>query len=115
MGSFIGALALLLIPSYRHLIFEKKRRTEAVHSLPLFLSIRLLAVIAFILLNYAIALGNVALINALQGVQYVFLIFIILILSEQYPKILREEMSRKILLQKFIGVLMVSVGLYLLI
>jgi drug/metabolite transporter (DMT)-like permease len=115
MGSFIGALALLLIPSYRHLIFAKKRRAEAVRSLPLFLSIRFLAVIAFILLNYAIALGNVALINALQGVQYVFLIFIILILSEQYPKILREEMSRKILLQKFIGVLMVSVGLYLLI
>ncbi|OGF26588.1 hypothetical protein A2477_01685 [Candidatus Falkowbacteria bacterium RIFOXYC2_FULL_47_12] len=114
LGSFAGALGLLLVPAYRHLIFEKKRRAEAVRSLPLFLSIRFLAVIAFILLNYAIALGNVALVNALQGVQYVFLIFIILVLSEQYPKILREEMSRKILLQKFIGVLMVSVGLYLL-
>jgi len=115
MGSFIGALALLVVPSYRRLIFEKKRRAETGRSLPLFLSIRFFAVIAFILLNYAIALGNVALVNALQGVQYIFLIFIILVLSEQYPKILREEMSKKVLLQKFIGVLLVSVGLYLLI
>ena len=84
-------------------------------SLPLFLAVRLLAVAAFILLNYAISLGSVALINALQGAQYVFLIFIILALSEQYPRILREELSHRILLQKFIGVALIAVGLYLLI
>jgi len=115
IGSFAGALLLILPAANRKIIFEKKRRKEAVKSLPLFLLVRFLAVIAFLLLNYAIALGNVSLINALQGVQYVFLIFIILILSEQYPKILKEEMGKKILLQKFIGILMVAVGLYLLI
>ena len=115
IGSFVGALALLAAPAYRRLIFAKKRRAEAVRSLPLFLAVRLLAVAAFILLNYAISLGNVALINALQGVQYLFLIFIILALSEQYPRILQEELSRRILLQKFIGVALIAVGLYLLI
>lgn len=115
IGSFIGALLLLLIPRNRRIILSKQKRRETINSLPLFISIRLLAVAAFLLLNYAIALGNVALINALQGVQYVFLIIIILVLSEQYPKILKEEINRKILAQKMIGILMVGLGMYLLI
>jgi len=115
MGSFLGALLLLLPAKNRRLILAKERRRETIKSLPLFLVIRFLAVIAFLLLNYAIALGNVSLINALQGVQYVFLILIILILSEQYPKILKEEINKKVLVQKLIGILMVGLGLHLLI
>jgi len=115
MGSFLGALLLLLPLRNRKIILEKKKRRSAIKSWPLFLSIRFLAVVAFILLNYAISLGNVALVNALQGVQYVFLIFIFLILSEAYPKILKEEMGRAVLIQKFMGVLLVGVGMYLLI
>jgi len=114
-GSFIGALLLVALPSNRALIFAKKTRKSAIKNLPFFLAIRLLAVAAFILLNYAISLGNVSLINALQGVQYIFLIVIVLILSEAYPKIIKEEMSGAVLAQKFIGMLMVGVGLYLLI
>jgi drug/metabolite transporter (DMT)-like permease len=115
MGSFIGALLLIVLPYNRKIIFEKKRRKSTTKNLPLFLSIRFLAVIAFLLLNYAISLGNVAIINALQGVQYMFLILIFLILSKKYPKILKEEMGRTVLIQKFIGILLVGVGLYLLI
>jgi len=115
MGSFLGALLLLIPLSNRAVILEKKKRRSAIKSWPLFLSIRFLAVVAFILLNYAISLGNVALINALQGVQYVFLIFIFLVLSEAYPKILKEEMGKAVLIQKFMGVMLVGVGMYLLI
>ena len=115
LGSFFGALLLIITPHNREIILAKKKRGSAIKSWPLFLSIRFLAVIAFIFLNYAISLGNVALINAVQGVQYVFLLFIILVLSEKYPKILKEEMGRTVLIQKFMGVLLVGVGLYLLI
>jgi len=115
LGGFLGALLIILIPANRKIIFSKEKRKSAINNLPLFLSIRLIAVIAFILLNYAISLGNVALINAMQGVQYIFLIIIIMILSEAYPKIIKEEMSKIVLVQKLIGVIMVGVGLYLLI
>ena len=114
LGSFLGALFLIVPRRNWDIIFEPQRKTEAIKNLPLFLGIRLLAVIAFILLNYAISLGNVALINALQGIQYVFLIFIVLFLSESYPGILKEEMNRAVLAQKLIGGILVGVGLYLL-
>lgn len=115
LGSFIGALLLILPERNWKIIFAPERKQEAIKNLPLFLAIRLLAVVAFILLNYAISLGNVALINALQGVQYLFLIIIVLFLSEAYPNILKEEMNKSVLVQKFIGVALVGVGLYLLV
>ncbi len=115
MGSFIGALILVAVPRNWPIIFEKERRKTTVKNFPFFISVRLIAVIAFILLNYAISLGRVSLINALQGIQYVFLIVIVAFLSRAYPKILKEEVGREVLLQKFIGVFLVGVGLYLLI
>ncbi|PIR93354.1 hypothetical protein COT99_01120 [Candidatus Falkowbacteria bacterium CG10_big_fil_rev_8_21_14_0_10_43_10] len=115
LGSFIGAILLIVPAASRKIIFEKKRRQFAIKSWPLFLAVRFLGVIAFILLNYAISLGSVPIINALQGIQYVFLIFIVLFLSEAHPKILKEELGKPVLIQKFIGVVMVSLGMYLLI
>lgn len=115
MGSFLGALLLIAIPRNWPIIFAKETRKSTIKNFPFFISVRLTAVAAFILLNYAISLGEVALVNALQGVQYVFLILIIAFLSRAYPKILKEEVGREVLVQKLIGVFLVGVGLYLLI
>ncbi|MDP3899582.1 MAG: EamA family transporter [bacterium] len=115
IGGFIGALLLLAIPSNRQKIFSRKKEKETLKSLPLFLSIRFLAVVAFILINYAISLGNVAIINSLQGIQYVFLLIIVLVLSEKYPRVIKEEMKGAVLFQKFMGALMIGIGLFLLI
>ncbi|MFA6551698.1 MAG: EamA family transporter [Patescibacteria group bacterium] len=114
VGSFLGALLLILPERNWKIIFEPARKKEAIKNLPLFLVIRFIAVVAFILINYAISLGNVALVNALQGAQYLFLIVIVLFLSKSYPDVLKEEMDKTVLTQKLIGVMMVGVGLYLL-
>jgi hypothetical protein len=74
-----------------------------------------LAALAFIMLNWAISLGNVALINALQGVQYIFLLIIVLFLSTKFPKIMREETGGGILFQKIIGAALLAIGLYMLV
>ena len=74
-----------------------------------------MAAAAFIMLNWAISLGNVALINSLQGTQYVFLILIVLFLSATYPKILKEEIGGGVMLQKGIGISLICTGLYMLI
>lgn len=115
IGGFLAALALLISPYNRSLIFDRRRKKEAVRNLPLFLFVRFMAVIAFILLNYAISLGDVAIVNALQGAQYVFLLIIALILADTYPKILREELGGAVLLQKLIGVVLIGIGLWLLV
>lgn len=115
MGSFIGVLIILLIPYCRKMIAEQKSETRSPKNLAFFIAVRLLAALAFIILNYAISLGNVAMVNALQGVQFVFLILIVLLLSVRFPKILKEEIGRGVLVQKIAGIVMVSVGLYFLV
>jgi len=66
----------------------------------------------FILQNYAIYLGSVVLVNALQGVQYAFLLIISTILALSVPRLLKETFSWKIFLQKTAAVAAVAAGLY---
>jgi len=66
----------------------------------------------FILQNYAIFLGSVVLVNTLQGVQYAFLLIISTILALSVPRLLKENFSWKILLQKTAAVVAVVIGLY---
>jgi len=68
--------------------------------------------LGFILQNYAVSLGSVALINALQGVQYAFILVISTILALSLPRLLKETFSWRILLQKTAAVTMVGIGLY---
>ncbi|MFA5024811.1 MAG: hypothetical protein WC523_07760, partial [Patescibacteria group bacterium] len=77
------------------------------------LTIRLCAAAAFIMINWAISLGNVAVVNALQGVQYLFLFVIIILISNKFPKMLNEQLGGGVLLQKLIGTVMICLGLYL--
>jgi drug/metabolite transporter (DMT)-like permease len=115
LGSFVGVHLMLFIPSWRKLIFDKNIGQSArPKNLFLFFFIRILAAVAFILLNRAVSLGNVALINSLQGVQYIFLFFIVLFLSSKYPKVLKEEVGGGVLFQKIVGALLITIGLYML-
>ncbi|MDD5071299.1 MAG: EamA family transporter [Patescibacteria group bacterium] len=115
LGTFLGALLILFIPGWRKPIVEYQRGAKTPKNLAFFISIRLLAGLAFIMINWAISLGNVALVNSLQGVQYVFLIFLVLFLSAKYPHILEEELGGGVMLQKIIGVSLISIGLYMLV
>ncbi len=113
LGSFIGVILMLFVPDWRRLIFEQQKGSATPKNMFYFLSIRLLAAGAFIMINYAISIGNVAIVNALQGVQYLFLFVIILLISTKFPKMLNEQLGGGVLLQKLIGTIMVCLGLYL--
>ena len=115
MGSFLGVILILFVPDWRKLIVKHQKGAKTSRNIIFFLSVRLLAAAAFIMLNWAISMGNVALINSLQGTQYVFLFFIVLFLSTKYPKILNEELGGGVLLQKIIGAALISAGLYMLV
>lgn len=69
--------------------------------------------LGFLLQNYAISLGSVVLVNALQGVQYVFLLIISTILALLAPKLLQETFSWRIIIQKTAAVVLITGGLYL--
>lgn len=115
MGTFIGAMAMLLVPAWRRGIVEHQQTATKPKNLSFFLGVRLLAALAFIMLNWAISLGNVALVNALQGVQYLFFILFAVIISARFPKVFKEELGKEVLTQKIIGVGLVTLGLYILV
>ena len=79
-----------------------------------FISNKTLSAVAFVMLNYSIMLGPVAIINALQGVQYASVFVLVLILSNFYPKIVKESFSAKIMFRKLLGIILVSVGVMVL-
>lgn len=75
---------------------------------------QILGASGFILQNYAVFLGSVAIVNALQGAQYAFLLIISAILAALAPKLLKETFSWRIVIHKFVAILVVAIGLYFL-
>jgi drug/metabolite transporter (DMT)-like permease len=115
LGSFVGVNLMLIVPAWRKLILERHvGQSGKPKNLAFFFLVRIAASVAFILLNRAVSLGNVALINSVQGAQYIFLFVIVLFLSSKYPKVLKEEVGGAVLFQKIVGGLLVAIGLYML-
>ena len=110
LGGILGACMLFLIPNTRRTIL-KTSKSVRIKVGGLFISNKILSAFAFVLLNYAIYLGSVPLVNALQGVQYVFLLIIVLFLSKKFPQIIKEQISRGVIFQKVTGILFIVFGL----
>jgi drug/metabolite transporter (DMT)-like permease len=113
LGSFLAAISILIIPSWRVVIFGA-RQTAGVKGGTLFVMNKVMAAFAFILLNYSIKLGDVALVNAIQGVQYAFLFGLVVFLAKKYPQILEEKMTRSVVAQKILAIIIIGIGLSLL-
>ncbi len=67
-----------------------------------------------LLLVFSISLSVPALVNSLQGTQYVFLLIFALFLSKKYPKIFGEKYTPVIIVSKTAGIGLLGIGLYLL-
>ena len=109
-GSFLASFLFLIQAKNRKLIFGGTQHLK-LNSGVLVLANKTLSGVAFALLNYAIAIGSVTLVNAMQGLQYVFLLIVIAFLSKQYPKILSEQIHKKALTQKIIAIIIIGLGL----
>lgn len=113
VGSFLTALSFLILPNLRQSIFEAGRQAKSGISL-LLVSNKALAGVASVLINFSISLGSVSLINAMQGIQYAFLLVLTLILSKKFPQILQEKITKSILIQKILAILLIGAGLVIL-
>ena len=113
LGSLLAVLTLLLPPAWRREIF-KNLKTLRGKNAKIFFANQTFAGAGFTLQNYAISIGSVALVNALQGVQYALLIILGGLLTIFYPKLITENISRAVIIQKIIAVILIAVGLYFL-
>ncbi len=117
IGGFLAAICFIFTKEVKSEIFERKftfqKKTGTI-----FLFNQGIGSGAFILQNWAIALvplGFLAFINALEGTKYLFLLIFTILLALKFPKILKEEISRKILFQKILAILLIGGGLALLV
>ena len=114
LGSFIAALLLLFIPLYRRSIHKTTKKVNRGAG-SLFIINKTLAGFAFLLVNYAIAVGgSPAFVNALEGTKYIFVLVIALVLSVKFPKIIKEEVSTHHLIQKGAAIALIFFGIFLL-
>lgn len=67
-----------------------------------------------LLLTFSVSLANPALVNSLQGSQYIFLFVASIFLAKKYPHIFREKHGKIPLLLKLLGIGFVGFGLYIL-
>jgi len=110
---FLGAaLAMLVSPSARREIF-KSYRGSPLFSKFLFLVSKGVAGVGFLLIDIAVNLGNVALVNALLGAQFLFIFVLALIFGKKIPAI-AENTNFDVLVKKFSGAALVVVGIVLL-
>ncbi len=113
---FVFVLFLLIPKKSRKEIFAKNLVSDKKNQ-TLFLCAQITGGIGNLLQSFAISLTPVvflATINALRGIQYAFLFIITLLVSFLFPKVLKEELSKKVILQKVISIIMIIIGLCML-
>lgn len=118
-GSFLTAILFLFLFKKEILneILKKPKIAETKKNAAVFFINQGVGAGANILNNWAIALAPLAfvpIVSALQGTQYVFLLFFSVFLSLKFPQILKEEISRRTLLQKVAAILLIGAGLAIL-
>jgi len=113
IGGFLTGICFLFTKEVRKEIFGRKS-TFTKKTGVIFLFNQSIGAGAFILQNLAIALAGMnylPFINALQGIQYVFLFLLIFFLTKKFPKISEERFNKEIIIQKIISICLICLGL----
>ncbi|MEK7589079.1 MAG: hypothetical protein AAB479_00415 [Patescibacteria group bacterium] len=113
MANVTVALLFLIPGSVRRSILADVRQSKS--HLPLvLLANKLLAGTAFFLTLLAIKLGNVSLVSALAGLQFMFLLLFAAFASARFPQYFPEEMSTKAFAVKIVAVFFILTGFLIL-
>lgn len=110
------ALIIVAIPFLRRMVFSSE--VDKVNFLSktglIFIFSQVSGGVSQATITFAISIANPALVNSLQGVQYAFLFIASLFLTQKYPRIFDENLTKKVIIQRTIGILVVAFGLYIL-
>lgn len=113
IGILLATLSVLLIPHYRKIIFHGTRKSKAQHALWV-LGNNILGGVAGIALLKATELGSVTIVQALNGLQFAFLIILSIFFGKITPLSFGENNSMKDVLQKSVSVSLIIIGFYFL-
>lgn len=110
--TFIGLVGLvaLFYPSVRNSLKRKEKKQTKKHIVPLIVVDKVLAVLAVILIQYALAIGSVSLVIALSGLQFAFVFILVYLLTKLTPKLLKEYFTNREIAVQLIAITLVVLG-----
>ena len=112
IGTFVGAVALLLRPTWRHQIFvhseEAPPRSKAGYMMN-----RFLAGVGSFLVVFAVSRTSPSMVEAISGVRYVVIFIGAYAITQLKPSWFREDFGRRALIIKALGTGLVTAGLIL--
>lgn len=114
MGLVFTAFSVLLFPVFRREIILSGKKATAGLSFVLIFS-KLAAGAASFFIHLAISKTNVAMVSAMQGVEYVFLLALTVIFSKMHSRIVYEKLTAEIIFLKTAAILLIGAGLWILI
>jgi transporter family protein len=115
IGTALGAL-LFLFSAVNRRDIKAQLKSKDKQSGGLFLFGQTCGALSLVMVNYAISIySSVAIINALRGLEYVFLLIITTTLAFKFPNILKEKFTPQILIQKIIATALIIGGLIFLV
>lgn len=113
IGVLISSLSLLLIPYYKKIIFQGTKQSKVRYGIWIIAN-NILGGIAGIALLKATELGSVTIVQALNGLQFAFLIIISVIFGKITPVSFGENNNLSDIVQKILSVSLIIIGFYLL-
>lgn len=112
IGTFAGALGLLIRPSWRRQIFAESGKDDPRNRFWYFVN-RFLSGVGSFLIFYAVSLAHPALVDAISGVRYVIIFIGALLLTRLRPDVLRETFRGWEFVTKAMATCLVVAGLVL--
>jgi drug/metabolite transporter (DMT)-like permease len=115
IGCFFAIISYLLVPKWREDIFDsfkgfKKPKKSGYQTGALFISNKILGGISSILLNFAISLGSVTVVNSLISSQYVFILALAFFAHKKYPFVFEEKLYFWDWAQKIGAIVLIGIG-----
>ncbi|HEX3662818.1 MAG TPA: EamA family transporter [Acidobacteriaceae bacterium] len=112
IGTFIGAMALLLRPSWRRQIFKNSEEAPP-RSKAGYMINRFVAGVGSFLVVFAVSRTSPSMVEAISGVRYVIIFVLAWAITMWRPSWFRESFNRRALLIKALGTALVVAGLIL--
>ena len=115
LGTFLAVILMLVDSnSRREILDDLHQSNNNKDNKFIFFGIQGFGALGSILQNYAVSLGSVALVTSLQGLQYALLLVMSALVTVFFPSIIKENNSKKIIVQKILAILIIGLGLYFL-
>lgn len=113
IGTFLGAVALLIRPRWRQEIFSHSKQAPPRSKLWYFVN-RFVSGVGSFLIFLAISRANPAIVDAISGLRYAIVFAGAYLLTKTRPQWLREDFRKRVLIGKSVATALVAAGLALL-